>query len=133
MTAGEHADHQRFVRALQGEPLGCATKGCSGPVEVADTSQVADRTKTFDVRCQTCGWTEHVTGREQTSPPWDDASLLVMADEHLMHQQPACPNDGTPVVFTSLPNPRRRARYRVSCYYCGRRADMDWPPPESRR
>lgn len=48
-------------------------------------------------------------------------------------QQPTCPRDGTPVVFTSLPNPRRRARYRVACYYCGRQVEMDWPPPESRR
>ena len=43
-----------------------------------------------------------------------------------------CPNDGTPVVFTSLPNPRRKGRYRLSCYYCGRQAEMDWPPPEAR-
>jgi hypothetical protein len=56
-----------------------------------------------------------------------------MADEHLMHQQPTCPFDETPVVFHSLPNPRRRARYRLACFFCGRQADMDWPPPESRR
>ena len=37
------------------------------------------------------------------------------------------------VVFTSLPNPRRRARYRISCFYCGRQAEMDWPPPEAKR
>ena len=55
-----------------------------------------------------------------------------MADEHLMHQQPICPYDRTPVVFTSLQNPRRKARYRLSCFYCGRQAEIDWPPPRGR-
>jgi hypothetical protein len=74
-----------------------------------------------------------LNGKQQLAPQWDDASLLMMADEHLMHQQPLCPFDETPVVFTSLPNPRRRARYRISCFYCGRQAEMDWPPPEAKR
>ncbi len=157
MTARERLAHQRFVKALQGEPLSCdgadpstelpstelgasgaspsASLGatCSGLMEITDTSQLADRVKTFDLRCQACGRTEHLTGHAQPHPPWDDAALLLMADEHLMHQQPSCPNDGTPVVFTSLPNPRRRARYRISCFYCGRQMEVDWPPPESRR
>lgn len=125
--------HRRFVKALQGESLSCDEAGCNGLMEVTDSSQLADRVKTFDLRCQVCGSRERLAGREELHPPWDDAALLLMADEHLMHQQPCCPNDGTPVVFTSLPNPRRRARYRISCFYCGRQTDLDWPPPESRR
>ncbi len=132
--AGEpKGDHQRFIQTLQHEPVPCNKNGCPGPVETTDLSQVRDRIKQFALVCQTCGWTARLGGREELDPPWDDASLLVMADEHLLHQQPLCPCDGTPVVFTSLPNPRRRARYRLSCFYCGRQAEMDWPPGESRR
>ena len=125
--------HQQFVHALQHEPIHCAKAGCAGPVEVHDLSQVRDRVKVFEARCQQCGWQARLTGQEQLSPPWDDAAILVMADEHLMHQQPSCPFDGTPVVFTSMPNPRRRAKYRLSCFYCGRKIEMDWPPAEARR
>jgi ribosomal protein S14 len=133
MTPEPSLMHRQFVHALQHEPIQCATAGCSGPVEVHDLSQIRDRVKVFETRCQRCGWRAQLSGREQLTPPWDDAAILVMADEHLMHQQPSCPFDGTPVVFTSLPNPRRRARYRLSCYYCGRQVEMDWPPPEARR
>ncbi|MGH7233043.1 MAG: hypothetical protein ACREJU_17050 [Nitrospiraceae bacterium] len=132
MTDTKHS-HNSFVRALQHEPIPCATSGCRGPVDIVDLSQFRDRVKMFELTCQSCGWCTRLTGCESLSPPWDDASLLVMADEHLMHQQPMCPHDDTPVVFTSLPNPRRKARYRLSCFYCGRQAEMDWPPPESRR
>jgi hypothetical protein len=102
-------------------------------VDVTDLSRHDDRVKVFGLHCPRCHWEGRLTGREALTSPWDEAALLVMADEHLMHQQPSCPHDGTPVVFTSLPNPRRQARYRLSCYYCGRQAEMDWPPPESRR
>jgi len=131
--ARQQVAHREFIRALQHEPIACRRTGCPGPVEVTDLSQVRDRVKTFALRCQRCGWEDRLTGREEPVPPWDDAALLIMADEHLMHQQPSCPFDETPVVFTSLPNPRRRARYRLSCFYCGRQAEMDWPPSESRR
>lgn len=132
MEAGR-SDHQLFVKALQHEAVSCANPGCAGPVDATDLSRLQDRIKNFQLHCQRCGWQRRLTGREELSPAWDDASLLMMADEHLMHQQPSCPHDGTPVVFTSLPNPRRRARYRVSCFYCGRQAEMDWPPSESMR
>ena len=125
--------HQQFIKALQHEALTCERNGCAGPVETVDLSQIRDRIKVFEIRCQQCGWHTRLTGREQLTPPWDEASLLMMADEHLMHQQPLCPFDDTPVVFTSLPNPRRRARYRLSCFYCGRQTEMDWPPPEAKR
>ena len=131
-TSGRIAP-QQFVKALQREPIPCGRPGCPGPVETIDQSQLHDRVKTFGLKCERCGWQDQVTGREALTPPWDEASLLDMAYEHLMHQQPKCPNDETPVVFTSLPNPRRRARYRLSCFYCGRQAEMDWPPPEGRR
>jgi hypothetical protein len=133
VTAEQQVIHQQFVRALQREAVPCGRPGCPGPVEVSDVSQPLDRVKTFALRCQQCGWLNRVSGLEQVTPPWDEAALLVMADEHLMHQQPTCPFDGTPVIFTSLPNPRRRARYRISCFYCGRHAEMDWPPAEARR
>ena len=66
-------------------------------------------------------------------PPWDDASITMMAEVHLLHDQPTCPFDDTPITFTSMPNPRRKARYRLSCFYCGRHAEMNWPPPEAKR
>ncbi|MEK6617583.1 MAG: hypothetical protein AABY90_02705 [Nitrospirota bacterium] len=133
MPADRRFVHQQFMNALQREAVPCGNPGCAGPVETSDVSQLHDRVKTFALRCRRCGWRTRLAGLEQVTPPWDEASLLVMADEHLMHQQPNCPYDGTPVVFTSLPNPRRRARYRLSCFYCGRHAEMDWPPLEARR
>jgi hypothetical protein len=133
VPAEEKAIHRQFVSALQHEPVGCGQPGCPGPVDIVDLSHTRDRLKAFDARCRQCGWHARLAGKEQLLPPWDEALLLMMADEHLMHQQPACPFDDTPVVFTSLPNPRRRARYRLSCFYCGRQADMDWPPPEAKR
>ncbi len=133
MNPEERAAHQQFVRALQHEPLVCGRAPCPGPVETTDLSQFRDRVKVFEAHCQTCGWKTRITGREQPTPSWDDAALLMMAGEHLMHQQPLCPFDETPVVFLSLPNPRRKARYRLSCFYCGRQAEMGWPPPEARR
>jgi hypothetical protein len=125
--------HQQFVHALQHEPIQCGKPGCTGSVDVHDLSQVRDRIKVFEAQCRQCGWHSRLSGQEASNPPWDDGAILVMADEHLMHQQPSCPFDGTPVVFTSMPNPRRRAKYRISCFYCGRQAEMDWPPAESRR
>jgi hypothetical protein len=32
-----------------------------------------------------------------------------------------------------MPNPRRKARYRLSCFYCGRHAELNWPPAEAKR
>jgi hypothetical protein len=129
----EREAHRRFVQALQHEHLTCIKPGCSGPMDVVDLSQHNARVKTFEAQCERCQMTEKITGREQTTPPWDDASLIQMADEHLMHQQPSCSFDDTPVVFVSMPNPRRRARYRLCCFYCGRQTEMDWPPPETKR
>jgi hypothetical protein len=57
----------------------------------------------------------------------------MMAEVHLLHEQPSCPFDDTPITFISLPNPRRKARYRLQCYYCGRHTEMNWPPPEAKR
>jgi len=132
MSPPERMRHQQFVQALQHEPIACGQAGCPGPVHVMDLSQHRDHIKSFEFTCERCGWRDRVTGREEPGPAWDETALLDLVYEHLMHQQPVCPNDGTPVVFTSLPNPRRRGRYRLSCYYCGRQAEMDWPPPEAR-
>jgi len=133
MSPDDKLNHHQFVKALHRDPIPCAKQGCPGPVETSDLSQLHDRVKTFGLKCERCGWQDRVTGREDLMPPWDEDSLLDMAYEHLMHQPAECPYDGTPVVFTSLPNPRRKARYRLSCFYCGRQAEMDWPPPETRR
>jgi hypothetical protein len=132
MSNTPHSTHKQFVHALQHESVPCGQPGCPGPVETLDVSQSYDRVKTFQCRCQSCGWAARLEGSGPQTPSWDNASLLTMAEEHMMHQQPICPFDDTPVVFTSLPNPRRRARYRLSCFYCGRQADMDWPPPEAK-
>lgn len=134
MTSSEQEQaHRVFIRALQHDAISCGRAGCPGPVEALDQSQTRDRIKTFELTCERCGWHTSVTGREQLMPLWDNASLELMADEHLMHQQPVCPYDDTPVVFISMPNPRRKAKYRVACFYCGRHTEMDWPPPESKR
>ncbi|MCC6966514.1 MAG: hypothetical protein IT391_09540 [Nitrospira sp.] len=134
MTSPEQEQaHRVFILALQHEAINCGRAGCPGPVEALDQSQTRDRVKTFELTCERCGWHASVTGREQLTPLWDNASLELMADEHLMHQQPVCPYDDTPVVFISMPNPRRKAKYRVACFYCGRHTEMDWPPPESKR
>jgi hypothetical protein len=106
----ERIVHGRFVKALQHEHLTCAQPGCGGAM-VSET----------------------ITGVEQTSPPWDVASFTMMAELHLLHEQPICPFDDTPITFTSMPNPRRKARYRLSCFFCGRHAEMNWPPPEAKR
>jgi len=132
-VAESNLHQQQFHKALQREPINCGRDGCPGPVEIQDLSQVHDRVKTFACICRLCGWQDQVTGREQLTPPWDDTALLDMAYEHLMHQPAICPFDGTTVVFTSRPNPRRRAKYLLSCFYCGRQAEMDWPPQEARR
>lgn len=133
MESEQDQAHRVFIRALQHEAISCGHDGCPGPVEAVDQSQTRDRVKTFEMTCERCGWRSQVTGREQLTPPWDNASLELMADEHLMHQQPVCPYDDTPVVFISMPNPRRKAKYRVACFYCGRQTEMEWPPAESKR
>ena len=129
----ETDSHQQFVRALQHEPVACMTPGCPGPVETEELSQGRDRVKVFRLHCTRCGQQQQISGSGACEPPWDDGTLFEMAYEHLMHQPAVCPFDATPVVFTSLPNPRRKARYRLSCFYCGRSAEMDWPPLEARR
>ena len=123
---------QIFVNAVQKVPIACSTSGCSGPVESVESTQLEDRIKTFQLRCEQCGWTDRIAGREQLDPPWDEASIIEMTEEHLLHLQPSCPYDSSPVHFQSLPNPRRKARYRISCYFCGRRVELDWPPQEAK-
>lgn len=102
-------------------------------MQVTDLSRHTDRVKTYEAVCEQCGRRERLAGRDDPSPPWDEGALAMMAEAHLLHDQPACPADETPVVFVSMPNPRRKARYRLCCFYCGRQAEMDWPPPEAKR
>ena len=129
----ERIAHGRFVKALQHEHLTCARPECGGAMDVADHTPHDAHIKTYEAECERCHVKEHIAGVEQTSPPWDVASFTMMAELHLLHEQPICPFDDTPITFTSMPNPRRKARYRLSCFYCGRHAEMNWPPPESKR
>jgi hypothetical protein len=129
----EREAHRRFIQALQHEHLTCARPGCGGPMQVTDLSLHNARVKTYEAQCERCHLTEKIMGAEQTTPPWDDASITMMAEAHLLHDQPTCPYDDTPITFISMPNPRRKARYRLTCFYCGRDTVMNWPPPEAKR
>jgi len=122
-----------FVKALRKQPVTCGVPRCSGCVEVTDISQIPDRVKTFRLQCASCHWEDSITGCLQLEPPWDEGSLMEITEEHLLHLEPVCPYDQAPVHFHSLPNPRRRARYRMTCYYCGRQEELDWPPEEAKR
>ncbi len=132
-TDQERESHQRFVQTLQHEHLTCAKPGCGGLMDVTDLTPHLARIKTYEAECERCHTKELITGKEQTAPPWDVASITMMAEVHLLHDQPTCPFDDTPITFTSRPNPRRKARYRLSCFYCGRHTEMNWPPPEAKR
>jgi hypothetical protein len=129
----EESNRQLFLKALQKDPIQCSRPGCGGSVLVQDLSTAHDRVKTFELRCERCNGKDQITGQEAPAQTWDDTAVLDIAYEHLMHQPAVCPHDGMTVVFTSLPNPRRKAKYRLSCYYCGRQAEVDWPPQEFRR
>ncbi|MGH7181641.1 MAG: hypothetical protein ACREJN_06670 [Nitrospiraceae bacterium] len=129
----ERIVHGRFVKALQHEHLTCAQPGCGGAMDIADHTLHNAHIKSYEAKCERCHVSETITGVEQTSPPWDVASFTMMAELHLLHEQPICPFDDTPITFTSMPNPRRKARYRLSCFFCGRHAEMNWPPPEAKR
>ena len=102
-------------------------------MDVADHTPHNGRIKTYEATCERCHTVETITGKEEHQPPWDVASITMMAEVHLLHEQPTCPFDDTPITFISLPNPRRKARYRLLCYYCGRHTEMNWPPPEAKR
>ena len=125
--------HHRFMQALQHEHLTCIKPGCGGSMDVVDLTSHHARAKTFEATCERCQAVEKIAGKEQTSPPWDVASITMMAEVHLLHDQPVCPYDDTPITFISMPNPRRKARYRLVCFYCGRDTEMNWPPPEAKR
>lgn len=129
----EESNRQLFLKALHKDPILCPRVDCGGLVLAQDLSSVHDRIKTFELKCERCNETDRVSGQAASAQTWDDTAVLDIAYEHLMHQPAVCPNDGMPVVFTSLPNPRRKARYRLSCYYCGSQAELDWPPQEFRR
>lgn len=122
-----------FIHALHKQPVICAGPDCSCSVEVKDISRPSDRVKTFHLQCSSCHWEQTMSGCLQVDPPWDEGSLMEITEEHLLHLEPACPYDRAPVEFHSLPSPRRRARYRITCFYCGRQEELDWPPEETKR
>ncbi len=122
-----------FIQALHKQPVSCESPDCACSVEVTDISQRADRVKSFRLRCNACQWEDIMTGCPQVDPPWDEGSLMEITEEHMLHLEPVCPYDKAPLDFHSLPNPRRRARYRITCYYCGRQEELDWPPEEAKR
>ncbi len=121
-----------FIQALHKASVKCVTPECSGAVTVVDCSSRHDIVKTFHFQCDSCDWNEEISGERQVDPPWDEAELIEITEEHLLHLEPVCPHDQAPVHFQSLPNPRRKARYQISCYYCGRQADLEWPPAEAK-
>jgi len=45
-----------------------------------------------------CHTKEQIAGKEQAAPPWDAASITMMAEAHLLHEQPNCPFDDTPIT-----------------------------------
>ncbi len=122
-----------FVQALKKRSISCSTPGCSQPVSVEENSQPEDRIKSFELHCEQCGERKVVTGELQVDPPWDEGAMIEIMEEHLLHLEPVCPYDQAPVHFQSLPNPRRRARYHIACFFCGREETIDWPPEESKR
>ena len=124
---------EQFIQALNKRPISCPQSPCSGPVAVEDDSQSTDCVKSFRFRCTQCDWEETIVGQVQTNPPWDEGALMEITEQHLLHLEPVCPYDLAPVHFHSLPNPRRRARYRISCFFCGRQEELDWPPEEAKR
>lgn len=124
---------EAFIHALHKKPMTCPSPDCSGSVAVEERSQSTDRVKSFRLHCEQCDWHDTITGDEQVDPPWDEGSLMEITEEHLLHLEPVCPYDQAPVDFHSLPNPRRRARYRISCFFCGRQEELDWPPEEAKR
>ena len=71
----------------------------------------------LDLTCEATNVTAQVLQPPADSP---DPSAVFCADD-------------TPITFISMPNPRRKARYRLLCYYCGRHTEMNWPPPEAKR
>jgi hypothetical protein len=124
---------QSFVQAIHKQSVSCGINSCRGSVEVIDVSQPDERVKTFQLQCASCHWESIISGCLQVDPPWDEGSLMEITEEHLLHLEPVCPYDLAPVQFHSLPNPRRRARYRITCWYCGRQEELDWPPEEAKR
>ena len=106
----ERQAHRRFVQALQHEHLTCTKNGCGGPMDVTDLTPHHARVKTYEAVCERCQNKEQISGTEQASPSWDVASITMMAEVHLLHDQPTCPFDDTPITFISMPNPRRKAR-----------------------
>lgn len=124
---------EAFIQALHKRPIACSTSHCPGPVAVEELSRPTDRVKSFAMRCEHCDWHDTISGERQLDPPWDEGSLMEITEEHMLHLEPVCPYDRAPVTFHSLPNPRRRARYRISCFFCGRQEELDWPPEEAKR
>ncbi len=122
-----------FIQALYKRPISCLTLQCSGPVTIEDLSRSTDCVKTFRFRCKQCDWEDIIGGNLQRNPPWNEGALMEITEQHLLHLEPVCPYDQAPVDFHSLPNPRRRARYRISCFFCGRQEELDWPPEEAKR
>ncbi len=122
-----------FIQALKKHPIACSVPGCQGSSMVEELSQSTDRVKSFSLHCEECGHQEMLQGNAQYEPPWDEGSMMEIMEEHLLHLEPVCPYDHSPLHFHSLPNPRRKAKYRITCFFCGREEVIDWPPEEAKR
>ena len=87
----EREAHRRFVQALQHEHVICTKPGCGGPMQVTDHTPHNGKVKKYEAECEQCHAVEQITGKEEHAPPWDIASITMMAEIHLLHDQPTCP------------------------------------------
>ncbi|HWV46550.1 MAG TPA: hypothetical protein VN039_11120 [Nitrospira sp.] len=104
----EREAHHRFVLALQHEHLTCTKPGCGGAMAVTDHTLHSARIKSYEAACGRCHTVEKITGKEEHQPSWDVASITLMAETHLLHEQPICPYDDTPITFSPCPIPAVR-------------------------
>lgn len=64
---------ETFIKALQRESITCPRTACRGHVECTDVSSPQDRVKTYQLRCDACGWEDGVRGSDESAVPWDEA------------------------------------------------------------
>lgn len=64
---------ETFIKALQRESITCPRTACRGHVECTDVSSPQDRVKTYQLRCDACGWEDGVRGSDESAVPWDKA------------------------------------------------------------
>lgn len=76
-----------------------------------------------------------VCGRAPCPSPVETADLSQLRDRvKVFEAHCRCCGWQARITGREQPTPSwDKARYRLSCFYCGRQAEMGWPPPEARR